>query len=402
MSTAVPGAPWITGVSLLLILFRAAFAVAAPTITANPNPVVISFIAQSGTTTIQWNAEEDHPLAQLWLQVDGTSEILFDQNHIGTKTLTVFPGKVYVLRLWTYNKSEQLASLTVTVKKEPFKVPDGLPIDFIKNVVVEPHGTFVRITFSTKSDSLPVALVSLKEPINFPSVSAKDEAMWGAPTDVLRTAFALPGTNHDATLSSLEPNTLHHYVLSAYDKQHKLWFKKKGSFTTLKRAVTVTFEKVKVTDDSDDLSPGDLVFAFRINGNLSPNGKDLTFGGNISTDETKNINLQATILNPGPTIKINVVGYDDDETEWIPIGPFIMLLLNSCGKGAISEKEGSGETDCGEWTGKSGSYSTTILADGADPNAPVITTFTLTANPVEDDSELAFRVTGKYTITYVQ
>ena len=386
----------------LLILLPGAIAIAAPTITADPNPVTLSPLAKSGTTTIEWDAEEDHPAAQVWLTVDQTPEVLFDGFHQGTKTQTVYPGKVYVFRLWTLNKNELLASVTVTVKRQQLKIPPGLlAVDFIENVEVEPHGTFVKIKFTTKGDSLPVALVSLKQPINFPEVSTKDEAMWANPADVLRTTFALPGTDHEATLSSLEPNTSHHFVLAAYDKQHKLWFKEKGSFTTLKRRVSVIFEKVNVKDDSDDISPGDLAFAFRINGNLSPNGKDLTFGGSISTDDSKTLNLQATILNPEPTMKINAIGFDNDETEWVPLGPFILVLLNSCGKGAISEKEGSGETDCGEWTGKSGSYSTTILADGEDPNAPVTQSFTLSAYPVEDDSELAFVVTGKYTISYV-
>ena len=393
---------WQRAILLLsLILLWGAFAIAAPTITADPNPVVISIVANSGTTTITWNAEADHPNAEVWLSVDQARESLFDANHQGVKTYTVYPGKSYKFSLWNATKTQLFDSVTVTVKKQKLDVSDALLMDFIENVKVEPHGTFTKITFTTKGDSLPVALVSLKEPLDFPKVSNKDEEMWGNPSDVLFTAFAIPGTNHEATLVSLDPNTVHHFVLTAYDKTKKLWFKEKGSFTTLKRRVVVTFEKVTVKDDSDDLSPGDLAFAFRINGDLSPNGKDLTFGASISTDDSKTINLNATILNPPPTMKISAVGFDNDETEWVPLGPFIILLLNSCGKGAISEKEGSGETDCGEWTGKSGSYSSTILADGEDPNAPVTKPFTLSAYPVEDDSELAFIVSGKYTISYI-
>jgi hypothetical protein len=159
------------------------------------------------------------------------------------------------------------------------------------------------------------------------------------------------------------------------------------------RRVNVTFEKVKVWDDSDDLGDGDLGFAFRINGNLSPNGKDLIFAATIGTGQSKSINMQATILNPGSTMKINVTGFDNDAVD--------VFVLNSCGKVPVGEKENSGEEDCGEWTGKSRTYSTTILADGEDPNAPVTESITLKAYPTEDDSELAFEITGKYTISYV-
>lgn len=378
---------------LTLILLNAAIIIAAPTITANPNPVLISFVADSGTTTIQWDAGPEHMKATVW-RFDGKNETQWNANSVGSEIDTINYGQTYTYNLKTTVGQQVLASVTVTTKKEGFEVPPDLPMFFIGDIVSEPHGTFAKIRFTTKTDSLPVALVSLKKPIDFPAISTKDEKMWNNPDDVLRTTFAQPGTIHEATLVNLQPGRIHYYVLSAYDKQRKLWFKEKGAFITMQRQVTITFDKVEVIDDSDDNGGGELVFAFRINGELSPNGKNLTFEGFIDTGETKNINLQATILHPESPMKINVVGFDDDEGG----------LLHTCGWGGEAlkgEREGSGETDCGEWTAKTRFYDTTILADGEDSNAPVTQSFNLRAYPVEDDSELKFIVSGRYTITYV-
>jgi hypothetical protein len=375
-----------------LILLQGAIAIAAPTITASPNPVMILFTAKTGTTTITWDAGNDHPAAQVWLSIDGGSRTIFDGDPKGVKIATVSPGKIYKFELLTGNMSF-LASVTVTAKKKYITLE--IPIIFFENINVEAHGTYAKITFKTLADCLPAAFVSLEEPLNFPPASAKDEPMWSNKNDIIRTTFAQAGTDHEAILVNLEPDKLHHYVLSAHNNQNDKWYKVAGSFRTLKRQITVNFDKVKVTDDSDDVGAGELAFAFRINGNLSPNGKNLTWVGDIDTDETKNINRQGTILTTAHTIKINVVGFDNDETDF-------PLVLHSCGDVPLSEREGSGENDCGEWTAKSGVYDTTILADGEDPNAPVTKSFTLNAYPVEDDSELAFRLTGSYTISYVE
>ena len=96
----------------------------------------------------------------------------------------------------------------------------------------------------------------------------------------------------------------------------------------------MTFAKVKVVDDSDDLSSGDLVFGFLINGNNEPNGKAMTFGAHANTGSTKTANVSGSIINAPATLTLKATGYDDDETEWIPLGPFIVVLLNSCGTAA--------------------------------------------------------------------
>ena len=88
-----------------LILVPAMFAIAAPTITANPNPVLILFTEKSGTTTIQWDAEANHPNAQVWLSIDGGSETLFDGDSSGVRTATIQLAKTYIFKLYTGSKS---------------------------------------------------------------------------------------------------------------------------------------------------------------------------------------------------------------------------------------------------------------------------------------------------------
>ena len=70
----------------------------------------------------------------------------------------------------------------------------------------------------------------------------------------------------EAQLNKLKPGTLYHYVISAHDKKSGRWYKTRGTFKTLRRAVKVRFKKLWITDDSDNSGDGELRFGFYING----------------------------------------------------------------------------------------------------------------------------------------
>jgi hypothetical protein len=219
-----------------------------------------------------------------------------------------------------------------------------------------PHGNSVTISFTTDRTATAAVLISDKAPKPFLPISKEDVGGF-APEDVVSASLpSFNTTNHSFDLSKLEPDKKFFYIISAYDKQNDVWFKLSGKFRTLQRKVTVKFDNVKVVDDSDDLSPGDLVFGFFINGQNAPNGKPMTFGTHASTDAKKSINMKGSITGAPGTLKLKAVGYDDDETEWVPVGPFVVVLLGTCGTGDVTNPNTTeGENDCGEWT--SGSQS---------------------------------------------
>ena len=383
-----------------LIFLHAVFAVAAATITANPNPVVIVFPGKSGATTIQWDAEAEHPNAQVWLSVDGGSETVFDADYHGAKTATIQLGKTYIFKLFTGNKSNLLDSVKVTAKRKFVTVPlDDIPIPFIENVDEDPQGMFARITFTTVSSSLPVVMVSREPPLSFPPISKEDEKVFN---EVISSNFAQTGTIHEAILPDLEPGTEFHYVISAHDNSSDRWYKVKGKFKTLHRAVAVFFEKIKVVDDSDELSPGELDFGFFVNGTNAPNGSPLIVGFHVESDESKTINLTPTLHGVPATLQLKVIGYDDDGEEPPYPGADFDCLKPGVVEGIVTDvSETEGENDCGEWSSDDGSFN-------IGPNAPDVSdpenftkTFTLTAFPKGDDSEVRFSVSGKYSVSYV-
>lgn len=147
-----------------------------------------------------------------------------------------------------------------------------------------------KITFTSDTSTLPVVMVS-KNPPNFVPIVRKKDLPAFKPEDIISSNFAQTGTVHEANLINLEPDTDYHFVISGHDKATGWWWKQKGKFHTLRRAVSITFEKIKVIDDNDDLSDGDFAFGFFINGNISPNGPVMSFGGEIGTDESKTANL---------------------------------------------------------------------------------------------------------------
>ena len=94
-------------------------AFAAPTITANPNPVVIPEGKTEGTTMISWDAGVDRGDSRVWLQVDGGKEDIFAASAKGTSEIKVVMGKTYIFRLYSGDGAQVLAS--ITVKAQPPK-----------------------------------------------------------------------------------------------------------------------------------------------------------------------------------------------------------------------------------------------------------------------------------------
>jgi len=105
----------------------------------------------------------------------------------------------------------------------------------------------------------------------------------------------------------------------------------------------VTINKIEILDDSDDLSDGEFGFAFWLQYSGGNKTAYQYFNGSAGTGENLHPNLTMTLENPPQWVTIRAYGFDDDEVEWIPIGPFIILLAQKCGSLADPE---SSSGDC--------------------------------------------------------
>lgn len=372
---------------------------AAATITAEPSEVVFP----TKSTTIQkksqitWaaNGESQFPRA-VYYKTNGADEKLFAKGGNGTMAAEFIKlNNSYEFCLWGNDHKDKLKCVTVTTVYKQVKVDLG----FIKDAKCEPRGHSVRITFTTIRSSLPAVQLSQTAPKKIIAINNEDVASFADGVEVT-THLAGGGIPHETIFSNLNPNTDHFYVISASDKTG-LWFKVSGKCHTLKRRVAVTFAKVKVIDDSDDLSAGDLVFGFFINGDNKPNGKAMTFGTHADSGSTKTANVSGSIANAPATLALKAAGFDNDETEWVPVGPFVALFANTCFGGVTDPGISEGEDDCGEWTSGSQSFNLATLAQNAADPDKFSQAFTLQAHPKGNDSEVSFDVTGTISVTFV-
>lgn len=103
---------------------------AQPTITADPNPVEIKPPAAQGSTTLTWNAGQEHPYAEVWVKVDDAEPIrLFEMdgqtNGRGTLKTPVQFRKLhhYILT----DNGEDLATVDVKTIKVIENTPTAPP-----------------------------------------------------------------------------------------------------------------------------------------------------------------------------------------------------------------------------------------------------------------------------------
>ncbi len=98
----------------LFLTANAARVSADPTLKANPNPVIVPAGQTQGTTTLTWNTEGAE--GYVWVSVDGGEESQLNEAGIAEGTLgaTVEVGKSYAFKLYTADKEQLLASVTVS------------------------------------------------------------------------------------------------------------------------------------------------------------------------------------------------------------------------------------------------------------------------------------------------
>jgi hypothetical protein len=383
------------GVASLVVLMAVPAHAAPPMISATDQLLVFSIGATTPqSTTITWDVGDEED-AEVRLSTNGGPSVEFAD--AGSKQFAVEPGTdTYLFCV----QEDRDVFACVTVKSSvQLIVPEGdkpdikLDFDLIHEVTVKPRGYSAEIAFTTDAPTIPAVFVSQKSPLPFTPMSSKDEAVF-EPEDVESSSinlFAGSQTSHDNVLSKLDPDTFYHYVIVAHDEATDLWYREKGTFQTLQRNVSVTFDTVKVIDDSDDLSAGDFAFTFFVNGG-GPSGWPKTVFSHLGTGSSKTVGVSGTVPDAPSLLDLKVVGYDDDETE----SPFV---LETCGLGAYDFPQSEGESDCGEWTTAQGTFDAGPNADAADPES-FTETFTLTAIPQGEDSDVAFKVNGSFSVSF--
>ena len=249
------------------------------------------------------------------------------------------------------------------------------PKEIVSALEVTPHGTFADFRVKTT------------EPATFElQASTSDEMSGGDLANVDSATFRLGyTTDWSVPLGHLRAGTLFHYLLKV--KPQTGWpYTKKGTFKTHKRRVVVSFQKVHMTDDSDDLGDCDCGFGFETQG-----GATIFYSGSVASGTNVHPGKSVTVDNAPPLMSLKAVGWDDDEDDWVPVGPFIALLVNTCG---AVQSPGS---DC-DGDGAKGSTAIDTDFSGFTPDGEKGGgTFQINAN----GSSLKFQVSGTYAVSYV-
>ncbi len=93
---------------------------AGPSITATPNPVVVSNGQASGTTTITWKSAPAYTYSEIYLSVDNGEWTEFARGSDSAKSTTIKLGSSYTFSMMVYEGQagppKIITTLTLTAK----------------------------------------------------------------------------------------------------------------------------------------------------------------------------------------------------------------------------------------------------------------------------------------------
>jgi hypothetical protein len=138
-----------------------------------------------------------------------------------------------------------------------------------------------------------------------PVFDANGNLVFPSGSRVANLAGGASSTNFDTFIGGLAPNTFYYYILRAGSSSSQ------GQLgVTLHRTVTVSFNSITVTNDSDSTGKGELTYNFKVNGVYR---SALDFYRATSSGETFNPNKFVTnLLDGGATMPLAVEVQDDD------------------------------------------------------------------------------------------
>lgn len=222
----------------------------------------------------------------MFLSVNGAAETAFDNSRKSARTWNVTVNQTHTFKMYdTTAKAKLLATLAVSAvnpitPSEPPPRPGRFGRDAISvgsanrlpritNVEVTnlKQKVGVRIDFKTLPNVIPVLELSRVAPV------LNAEKRWSIPAGQAVGAWLVGGSNtaqgfymmdFAASHIQLEPGTTYHYIINVIRGSREN-YQDIGSFTTTRQTVKVIFTHIRVISDSDDESPGDLVFNFVVN-----------------------------------------------------------------------------------------------------------------------------------------
>lgn len=396
------------------VLLLASPAYAAPTISANPNPVNVAAGETQGAVIISWDAENNKD-AEVWLQVDGDETKFFGaQKDSQAAIITV--GKTHTFKLYKDSKRNTvLASVAVNAvqvvaaaspassnKSGTYrKLPGGKignqdkvtnhPLA-IRNMQIIPQVGNAVIAFT----SVPGGTAILQLAKIAPVMGADD--FWKFPSNSGASVYPIVPTNtptHDlytlnfaARNQDLEQGAKYFYILDVYDANKNHW-QSSGDFTTLAQIqnVKVVFTRIRLLSPA---KPKGLYFDFSAGTSGSTGvGQDEVYNSlGAAVDSPlkwesgavpKPIQLELLVDNSPNRLRLVVIGGYSDNND------FYIL------PDATFENLASGP----EWNYAKGEFDLSNY-----PGANAVQYFTLQSLPLNGNgNELAFDVIGRIEIT---
>jgi len=344
---------------LLLFLAGAPTALAVPTLTATPTEVTFNSTTEVQATMLTWNSGSAESV-QVHVKVDnGSFAPTGLAGPFGQTAYSIKYGKTYTFRLFGANGRTIVGArdVVVTTKLKKVDLEFGCALECIREVVVDPHGTFADFTAATSTDATFIVQ----------AFSAPPKSDGTCPSAPLAGTLwkPTPSKVFSGQMLHLDAGTLHCFTVTAKDaggneqKVHK-------TFSTHKRFVTVTIDEIFIQNDSDDGGLGEIGFDVTVH-----NQQDVAAvpQKDIGTAGTIHPNKQYTVADAPTTVKLYVYGYDDDAPFDVSEVGWAETLLDVGGPG------GPGET--------------------FGPK-----TFTLQSTNGNSGSDLSFKVSGTFSVTY--
>jgi hypothetical protein len=294
----------------MLVAQPASPASAAGVIQSTENPVIIPINATSKDVQISWATNNGHKSQVKLSTNNGAFSNWASGKETGSKTLTAENGLTYKFQLFDDSNDALLGSLTVTTKKAKLTLDMACKADCITGLTATPHGTWASFHVTT-NEPISKVYVSLST-----SNSKNSDGWFSSPTgeQVTVNPDGSP-TSFDKDYLFLTPGTTYFYRLEVHDT-HGNAHAEEGSLKTLNRKLILQVDTIKVIEDSDGVTSGDLGFTFWMNG-LEQFWPTTDPGDNWAGDgAVLHPNLAVQKLdNTGSAVHLKFVAYDDDQFD---------------------------------------------------------------------------------------
>lgn len=229
------------------------------------------------------------------------------------------------------------ASSTRTVTRTPVAVDGAVDssrssVAFdpfaVRGVVITPSVAGVEMKFEGPS-VIPLVQVSRVAPFQEPSTGRWIFPPTPVALSVVRDASAGTNAYSAATTTPLERATEYHYIIGAPKPASTGTLNRRrreggdrqavGTFRTLRTSVVVRIDRLRIIDDSDDDSNGDLAFTFSVNGRSefeAGTGTAAVSAGttlDLASGATYDFSRDIPLYDAPSRLRIHAAGFDDDD-----------------------------------------------------------------------------------------